>query len=218
MPTGYTSEVHDGKTVTLADYLRTCVRAFILDMREEPIDAPVPERSTYKDDVVAGYEAKVKAALDDIYELEGLTDAECEDRALAEHNKRVAELTRWNEEKAVVEARYRALLNQIDAWETPHRLRGVRDFMREQLEQSIKWDCSPYELPSAPLSGAEWRDAQVQYSRDAHLRYSADLAKQREGQAHNNAFMETLHAELRRLDESQAAQRPAQDQPGKENA
>lgn len=211
MPTGYTSEVHDGKTVTLANYLRTCVRAFILDMREEPIDAPIPDRSTYKDDVVAGYEAKVKAALDTIYEIEGLTDAECGARALVEHEERVAQATRWNNEKLVVEARYRGLLDQIDAWDTPHRLRGVRDFMREQLESSIKWDCTPHDMPAAPTSAADWRTEQVEHAREMHRRWSADLAKQREGQSNNNAFMETLHAELRRLDESQTGNRPPQD-------
>lgn len=204
MPTGYTHEIHDGKEVTLADYLRRCVRAFILDCREEPIDAPLPERSTYKDDVVASYEGHVKAALDTIYELEGLTDAECGARSLAEYEARLAQLTKWNEEKAVVEARYRALLDQVNAWETPHRLRGVRDFMREQLESSIKWDCSPYEMPAAPIPGAEWRAEQVEHARQMHTKWSADLAKQREGQANNNAFMETLHAELKRLDASAA--------------
>lgn len=202
MPTGYTHEIHDGKEVTLAAYLRRCVRAFILDCRDEPIDAPLPERSTYKDDVVASMEANAKAALDTIYELEGLTDAECDVRALAEHDERVAQITKWNDEKAVVGARYRALLAQIDAWETPHRLAGVRDFMREQLESSIKWDCSPYEMPTAPLSGAEWRAEQVEHARHMHTKWSVDLAKQRAGHAHNNAFMETLHAELRRLDAS----------------
>ena len=200
MPTGYTNEIYEGKELTLAAYLRRCVRAFILDCREEPIDAPLPERSTYKDDVVASMESHVKAALDTIYELEGLTDAECGARSLAEHEERVAQLTKSNDEKAVVEARYRALLAQIDAWETPHRLTGVRDFMREQLESSIKWDCSPYDMPTAPLSGSEWRAEQVEHARRMHTKWSADLAKQRAAQAHNNAFMETLHAELRRLD------------------
>lgn len=208
MPTGYTSAIHDGKDLTLDGYLRRCVRAFILDCREEPFNAPLPERSTYKDDVVKSYEEKVQAALDTIYKLEGMTDAACEAEALAEHQATVERLAGYNEEKKALAGRYGQVLDAIDAWTPPQLLHGVRDFMREQIVDSIKFDCDPYAMPAAPQNGAEYRAEQIEHAQRMHANWTAELVKQRAGQKHNNAFMETLHAELRRLDESQAASRP----------
>lgn len=208
MPTGYTSEVHDGKTVALADYLRTCVRAFILDLKDEPFDAPIPERSTYKDEVVANYERQEREALDAIYKLEGMTDAECEALAQAEYDETLARMTGYNDKKKVVEARYRAVLAQLNAWDAPPPLHGVYNFMREQLVKSIEFDCTPFTLPKPPLPGREWRASQMDGAQRAHASASAELVKQREARVRGNAFMETLHAELRRLDQTQAAPDP----------
>lgn len=199
MPTGYTSEVHDGKTVALADYLRTCVRAFILDLKDEPFDAPIPERSTYKDDVIASYEKQEREALEAIYTLEGMTDAECEAASQAEYDETLARMTGYNDEKKVVEARYRAVLAQLHAWDAPPPLHGVRDFMREQLVKSIEFDCTPFTLPKPPLPGREWRASQMANAQRAHANASAELVKQRESRVRGNAFMEALHAELAAL-------------------
>lgn len=199
MPTGYTSDIHAGKDTSLAGYLRCCVRAFILDLKDEPFDAPIPERSTYKDEVVANYERQEREALDAIYKLEGMTDAECDAAAQSEYDAELTRMTGYNEEKKQVEARYRAVLAQLHAWDAPPTLHSVRDFMREQLLQSIAFDCEPFALPDPPLSGRDWRAAKMARAQQAHANASATLVKQREARARGNAFMETLHAELASL-------------------
>lgn len=204
MPTGYTADVEDGKITTLAEFIRTCAPAFILGMRESPRSSPIPERSTYKDDVVADYERRVKAALDTIYELEGLTDQQCDDRAKAEYDARVAQLTGWNDDKKVKAARYEEMLTQTRTWAAPSILSGIKDFMIEQLEKSLDFDCTPFDLPPPPLPGAEWRTQEIARTQDMHKRWSEELVKQRGGQRHNNEFMATLHAELARLEHGSA--------------
>ena len=46
MPTGYTLELYDGKDITFEEFVLKCARAFgaLINMRDEPRDAPIPER------------------------------------------------------------------------------------------------------------------------------------------------------------------------------
>lgn len=199
MPTGYTAKIYDGKDATLGGFLRECARGFILDMKDAPADAAIPERSTYKDEVIANHEQYVKEALDTIYRLEGMTDAQCDAEAKAHYDTECARFNEMNAERAAIGERYRAVLTELDAWDAPPPLHALRDFMRDQLVKSIEFDCEPFDLPPAPLSGAEWRAREIAHAQQMHARWSEDLVKQREMKVRGDAFMAALHGELRRL-------------------
>ena len=79
MPTGYTLDLYDGKDITFEEFALRCARAFgaLISMRDEPIDAPIPERFEPSD-----------------YHLKELEKAK----------KRLKEVKKWNEETAEQEA------------------------------------------------------------------------------------------------------------------
>ena len=79
MPTGYTLDLYDVKDITFEEFALRCARAFgaLISMRDEPIDAPIPERFEPSD-----------------YHLKELEKAK----------KRLKEVKKWNEETAEQEA------------------------------------------------------------------------------------------------------------------
>jgi hypothetical protein len=155
VPTGYTAAVADGEITDLRTFALTCARGMgaLVTMRDEPFDAPIPDRlepsTGYYDEALA----KARA---DLARLNQMTDAEC---AAAQAEERVAEeraQTEYAARKADQRARYEAMLAQVEAWTT--EAEGIRDFMLEQLRQSIDFDCSTYEREPAPiLTPGEWR-------------------------------------------------------------
>lgn len=155
MPTGYTAAVADGSITDLRTFALQCARGMgaLVTMRDEPWDAPIPDRlepsTSYHDE-------QLSQARDELARLNQMTDAECaaaqaaeleaEDRGVAEYAKRKAEQL----------ARYETMLAQVENWTT--EAEGIRDFMLEQLRQSIDFDCRTYERePGSALAPGEWR-------------------------------------------------------------
>lgn len=152
MPTGYTAAVGEGKVTTLREFALQCARGMgaCIMMRDEPWDAPIPERFEPSLEYHRDGLAKANLMLRD---ANTLTDAECEDRAQADfeaamdrHEKYVSELAAQND-------RYKAMLAAVEAWET--EAEGIKDFMSEQLRISI----SDYETEAPKEKTAEeWRE------------------------------------------------------------
>ncbi len=161
MPTGYTYEVQSGKIASLRDYALTCARGMgaLIMMRDDPFDAPIPERfepnTKYDDERIASAEATLA-------ELRSLSTEECAARALAEHQAAV-ERDEERKLKHVAEAqRYTDMIAKVEAWEC--KADGLRDFMLSQLRESFAFDCrgEPWlEAKGEPLSGEAWRTARL---------------------------------------------------------
>lgn len=155
MPTGYTASVADGKITTLHDFAMQCARGMgaLIMMRDEPWDAPIPERfepsTSYHDEKLVEYR-------EELAKLDGMSDSECAAQQKAELDERLAAEARYDAEKAAQLARYEAMIAQVEAWKTDAE--GIRDFMLSQLRESIKFDCSSYERESPTvLTPGEWR-------------------------------------------------------------
>ncbi len=153
MPTGYTSTLHDGEQ-SFEEFIWSCARAMgaLILMRDDASDTPIPKRfepSKYEVERVEKARtdlARVIAMSDDEWVAEQAVKA-------AEHATHQMEY-RQNQER--MEARYRAMLDRVTAWEPPTVEHvGFRDFMIEQLESSIKFDCTPHDWPYKALSHAE---------------------------------------------------------------
>ena len=159
MPTGYTLDLYDGKDITFEEFVLKCARAFgvLIDMRDEPIDAPIPERFEPSD-----------------YHLKELERAK----------KRLKEIKKWDEEKAEQEAerayrdalkkreefikknklirkRYEDMLSKVQKWKPPTiEHESLKQFMIQQLVESIEYDCFIPEMPQH-LSGEEYKEQQI---------------------------------------------------------
>lgn len=152
MPTGYTAAVADGTITEFGPFVMQCARAMgaCITMRDDPSDAPIPERfepSTY-------YEEHLEDARKRLSWLRSLTPAEQETEAEAEHTKALEGHRKFNADRERENTRYQAMIDKVAVWSPPTEdHENLKDFMLEQLRISI----STYENPEPTrLSGDAW--------------------------------------------------------------
>lgn len=164
MPTGYTAAIQDGTLTDFKEFAARCLRhlGVCISMRDEPWDAPIPERFEPSNYNLKQYE-KYKLELENFNkktasELEIQWKEELENTRL--YNLKEQEKTKLYRE------RYEAMLAKVEAWQVPEKSEviGAKRFMLEQLRDSIAWDCgrddSSYE-ESSPSTFQEWKDAKL---------------------------------------------------------
>ena len=194
MPTGYTSELYDGKPQTFTEFALQCARAFgaAIMQRDDPFSAPlrIPKADTSYSD---GRLAEAQAQLDKFRALPSeLADQEAE----ASYQ---AALARWKDaeqEKREREERYRNMLADVAGWRPPSGEHvNLKEFMVNQLEESIKFDCSSYD-PPVRLTGEEYREHGIA-SAEKDLRYhTKSMAEEIERAAGRRAWITDLAESL----------------------
>jgi len=159
MPTGYTCKVEDGSITTLEQYALTCARAFgaCIDMRDDPIDKPIPDnfepRTKYDDERIAAVQAILN-------ELPGLSAEECDARAKDEFDKAMASHVEYEKERYVRKIRYSNMKDMVKAWRVPSTIQSLKDFMLEQIDTSTRGDDWKPE-PPVRLTGEKWREKEL---------------------------------------------------------
>lgn len=198
MPTGYTHDVQTGKITTLRDFALLCARGMgaCIMMRDDPWDAPIPERFE-PSDYSSKKLAEAQANLD---ELVALSRDECSKRAAADHEEGLAEFAKRVADRAAERKRYEDMIAQVEAWRTDAE--GIREFMLQQLRQSIDFDCSPIDedcpfigKPKA-LTGEEWRNAQVKKATKDIAYHSQAHAEEVARTESRNRWLADLRASL----------------------
>lgn len=176
MPTCYTSILAEREDMTLRDFALMCARNFgaLVMMRDEPLDAPIPEKFEP--------EAYIKKNLDEAQKEydDFLALTEDEQRAYLErtYTEMVEgyekEIKEESAKKEVLRKRYNAMLLKVVKWTPPTpEHEGLRDFMIKQLHDSIEWDCSEYQ-PIIP-SKEGWCDIEGHIGR---LKQNLQLSKE----------------------------------------
>lgn len=137
MPTGYTYPVRDGKVTEFRDFVLSCARAFTMhDSDAGPVPRELPPRSTYYDEALAD-------SYKTLGELEGLTGEQIEVRAVQDYAVRLSSWCQCRLERARGKKNYEAMIEKVRAWTPPTtEHEGLKKFMLEQLQTSIKFDCS----------------------------------------------------------------------------
>lgn len=168
MPTGYTVAIKDG--MSFEQFVWGCARGMgaLIMMRDEPANAPIPER--FEPDT-AHDENTLNKAREQLAWLRQMPTSEAEREAAKEFEIEAARQAKSIQESIALRLKYEALLAQVHAWvpPTPDHI-GMRQFMVQQLTDSISFDCNEdYYLarPAVRQSGAEWRAAQIaKYERE----------------------------------------------------
>jgi hypothetical protein len=157
MPTGYTAAVSDGKITELKDFIWQCARAMgaLVMMRDEPSDAPIPEKfepSPY-------YKDKFDEAKKELDELLAMAPGDLSAAAIADFDERVQSWRQSEQRKLNQIERYRAMIAKVEAWKPPSCDHvGLKDFMLQQLSESIRFDTDFKPAPEPkPTTGEEWR-------------------------------------------------------------
>ena len=83
MPTGYTDAVATGEIKTLKEFAYRCARAMgaCIDMRDKPMDAPIPERF----EPSSFYKAKIDTLTQELETLRATSDEDLAEQAEAEY-------------------------------------------------------------------------------------------------------------------------------------
>lgn len=194
MPTGYTADIENG--MSFEDFVWRCARAFgaLIMMREDPMDAPIP--AEFKpDDYHAKESEKARARLYD-YERMSVDEARDEsDRKRGEHEKMIAEM---NAKSRALKVKYDAMLARVREWQPPTKdHEGLRDFMIEQIESSIRFDCGDYQPDPMPvLSGKDWKARQIEKAR-TDIAYHETKQIEEEKRTHGrNEWVSALRASV----------------------
>lgn len=196
MPTGYTAAVGDGTTSAFSDFALTCARAFgaLIMMRDEPAGAAIPDEFQPSD-----YSAKeLDAAKGRWAELQSVTPEASEAAALAAYNAECESRADSVLKRTQMRERYEAMLEAAKAWPAPTADHdGMKEFMVQQLEESIRFDCGDFALP-APVqqTGAAWLADQTAAAERGIAYHTKAHAEEVERTAKRNAWVKALRESL----------------------
>lgn len=135
MATGYTYEVIKNPNMTFNQFAWKCSRAFgaFIDMRDEPMDAPIVlevKPSDYYLKCVERHKIELK-------QFEEKSDDLVFKEMIARYKKFGGDSLKSNKDTDEENARLQAMLDKVIAWDVPSDFQNLKDFMMEQLKMSI---------------------------------------------------------------------------------
>ncbi len=156
MASGYTSDLKDGKQVTFPEFAMRCARAFgaLVDMRDDPLDAPIPDEFRPRNYHLDAIEATKKR----LAEVEKWSNTRAEKEAKKAFDEEVRSITKSCEEDKRSGQAYTTMLKQAGKWVPPTKdHEGLKHFMIDQLVESIEFDCLYTPRMPQRLSGKQFR-------------------------------------------------------------
>lgn len=194
MPTGYTADIDKG--ITFKQFALSCARNFgaLITMRDDPHDAEIPDEFTPDTDHYDEALAKAEARF---VELASMTEAQAAEKAEAEYREGLRAAADRNAERQALRDKYEAMLLKVEQWTPPtpdHA--GLKRFMREQITESIRFDCG-YVTPDPVLASPQEyiRAHKEQAIKDVEY-YTQERQKEIERAAERTAWVKALRASL----------------------
>ena len=138
MPTGYTAGILDGTTKDFNQFAKHCSRAYIMHLRDEPMD------SEYKKREVSDYHIKeIEKAKAELKQADSLSDEEL----IIQEKNRLIDSKKYHldrEEKIKNDKiKLESFLEKAKSYIPPtEKHQGIADFMIEQIEKTIEFDCN----------------------------------------------------------------------------
>jgi hypothetical protein len=160
MPTGYTAAIAEG--IDFKTYAMNCARAFgaCITLRDEAGGGEMIPQEFKPSSYHKGAESNARAELE---RLGAMTPEACERAAAKDWDNAETLRTTSLQRARDLRAKYEQMLAKAQAWVAPtsDHVR-FREFMIEQIEESIRFDCSEghYANPTVRKTGAEWAAAE----------------------------------------------------------
>lgn len=198
MPTGYTSDIYDGKPVTFADFALGCARAFgatILMRDDDPTveisDDRILDMSTYHEETIVRAQVRLK-------QLDGMTLEQKADAAEAFNRERYESYVVHQGRMDDLRDRYELMLVDVVDWTPPTpEHEDFKQFMIQQLNSAIKGDCYVAVEPES-VGLAEW-EAQQRERAEREIEYhTEEIEKQRERNVTRLYWIQALRESLER--------------------
>lgn len=195
MPTGYTSDLYEGKDQSFSEFVWNCSRAFgvHVTLRDSP-DAELPE--SYEPDT--HHQKRLMQAEAERGRWQLMSD----DEVAADLRREQAEAETYKRQIIDVaeerESRYNAMLFEVEAWDPPtEEHQGLKDFMIQQLTESIRFDCSTTYIPNTPPDDVDaWRQNRIDYAQRQIDYHTEQWDKECERTKTRNAWIKALRDSL----------------------
>jgi hypothetical protein len=195
MPTGYTANI--GKGISFQNFVLNCARAFgaLVTMRDDPADAEIPDSFEPSD-----YHIKeIEKANIILAELEKMTIAEAQSRAEKDFAEELRSYQVRIEEYSALRQKYVDMLQKVNVWNPPtadHN--GLKDFMVQQIESSINFDCSTAHLTKPKmLTPQEWISKQTENALWSLNYHREEYQKEKERCAGRTAWVRAIKESLK---------------------
>jgi hypothetical protein len=200
MPTGYTAGIIDGEITTFEQFATQCSRAFgaTIHMRDNPLDSPYEPRTPSQ-----YYVNSLQSQREKLEETKTMTDeAIVQDfetllKDSLEYHERELEKTKVNL------GRLNSIMESAKSWVPPTEdHEGVRDYMIDQLEITIKADGDPsYHVNKIVQAKKEleegidpkvYREEKIKEIEDRISYYEGEVQKELERCKQSNDWMDNF--------------------------
>lgn len=193
MPTGYTANLYDGKDESFQDFVLSCARgmgAFYMQRDDPHSDKPALRKvSDYYFKQVAEAKADLEA-----WQIKDEDDKYNMWRNYADAKEKSGRESRENRQ-AILE-RYEERLAEVEAWEVPPMLQSFKDFMIDQLNSSIEFDCQFHDSFFMVTPHEEWEARQEESLAHDVDYYEGQLNKEIERVKEQNTYTFALYKAL----------------------
>lgn len=196
MPTGYTAKLYEGEEQTFPEFVLSCAHAFgaLVTMRDQAVDSPIPDE--FQPD--SHHEKQIRIAKARLVTLGEMTPENAARHAKEDHDQAVIVRDKARAERDARRERYEAMLADVDKWQPPtEEHQGLKEFMADQLRESIKFDCGMDYWPELPtLDGEEWMRQQVAKAERDVAYHTEEHQKEVERTEERNAWVRALRESL----------------------
>lgn len=189
MPTGYTADIEKG--ISFEEFVWNCARAFgaLVSMREDSMDAPIPDNlpvDTY-------HQKELKREIEELHRLENMTETEAKKQSKLEYDKSMKEWQKSRERNALLKNKYETMLNNVKEWKPPTSDHvGMKEFMIQQITESIKFDCGEYPAPKPLIGWSSWLDDKIAWTRKDIAYHEKEWAEEQERTKNRNEWLSAL--------------------------
>lgn len=196
MPTGYTAPLYEGKEIGFEEFVLRCSRAWgpTILLRDAALDVLPTEENVTEGNYAA---ERLVAAQNEYLRVRDLTDEEIAAEHQAELEETISANAKHMAECEAIRERYEGMLARVEAWEPPSGEHiAFKEFVIEQLRESIEFDTRPYVQPVESLSDAEWQAARMARIGEQIERAKADVDKQAERDVARQRWVRQLRESL----------------------
>jgi len=197
MPTGYTAAIKDG--ITFENFILRCARGMgaLILMRDDPHDAPIPEKFEPED----FYLKEIEKAQKDLDQYMSLTPEAADIEAKTEYDAEISRRMESIKESIALRHKYEEMLAKVREWQPPSLEHiELKEFMEEQITKSIKFDYITgdyYEkFPVELLAGKVWLTKKIADITANIARYTKEYEEEVQRTNGRNMWIKQLRESL----------------------
>jgi hypothetical protein len=197
MTTGYTQSILKG--ISFNEFVLLCARAFgaCVTMRDESFNTPIPEKFEPRTNY---YVKKIEENRRELSRIVGLSTKELESEVERDYQEKVEQFRGYIAKSRDLREKYEAMLYHVTQWNPPTDDHiGLKDFMVNQIRESIKFDCSnDYYLRNWPIKKSRkiWKQERIS-ELEGSIEYNTEQLAQEIKQTNNrNEWIQQLRNSL----------------------